>query len=102
MNNHCPFARLNRRHFLGASAAALPMDLGLSLSFAQGCQAAAIPGSVAHHGGDVKTLSKTAAPGLYPGQVVEARNPAMCKSGIRDAGAIRSTLDKGMKELTGT
>ena len=32
MNNHCPFARLNRRQFLGASAAALPADLGLSVS----------------------------------------------------------------------
>jgi Domain of unknown function (DUF362) len=99
MNNNCPLVRSNRRQFLGASAAALPI-ISAFPSFA-GAQASLIPGSAAHHGGDVKTLSKMAAPGLYPGQVVEAQNPAMCRSGIRDAGAIRSTLDKGMKELTG-
>ena len=64
-------------------------------------QATTVSGSAAHHGGDVKTLSKMAAPGLYPGQVVEARNPAMCNNGARDAAAISSTLEKGMKELTG-
>src|SRR5207244_4434358 len=42
-----------------------------------------------------------AAPGLYPGQVVEVRNPAMCRQGNRDAAAIKATLDRGMKELTG-
>jgi uncharacterized protein DUF362 len=99
MNNPCPFARSSRRQFLGASAAALPM-ISAFPSFAR-AQAPSIQGSVAHHGGDVKTLSKMAAPGLYPGQVVEARNPAMCRSGVRDAGAIRSTLEHGMKELTG-
>jgi hypothetical protein len=99
MNNHCPFARPSRRHFLGASAAALPVLSGFT-SFAR-AQAPSISPSAAHHGGDVKTLSKMAAPGLYPGQVVEARNPAMCRSGVRDAAAIRATLDKGMKELTG-
>jgi hypothetical protein len=99
MNNPCPFARSSRRQFLGASAAALPI-ISAFPSFAR-AQAPAIPGSVAHHGGDVKALSKMAAPGLYPGQVVEARNPGMCRSGVRDAGAIKSTLDKGMKELTG-
>jgi hypothetical protein len=99
MSNHCPLARSNRRQFLGAGAAALPI-ISAFPSFA-GAQSALIPGSTTHHGGDVKTLSKMAAPGLYPGQVVEARNPAMCRSGIRDGAAIRSTLDKGMKELTG-
>jgi Domain of unknown function (DUF362) len=99
MHGHCPFARLNRRQFLGASAAAVPL-ISAFPSIAQE-PARAFSGSAAHHGGDVKSLSKLAAPGLYPGQVVEARNPAMCRSGIRDAAAIRSTLEKGMKELTG-
>ena len=54
-----------------------------------------------HQGGDGKPLSKFAAPGLYPGHVVEVRNPAMYRDGTRDRAAIKATLDRGIKELTG-
>ena len=76
MQEQCRFASLSRRQFLGASAAAVPIVSSCS-SFAR-AEAQTISGSAAHHGGDVKTLTKLAAPGLYPGQVVEVRNPAMC------------------------
>jgi len=90
---------MNRRQFLGASVAAAPLiSVVPSLAAAQGPQ---VTGSVTHQGGDGKTLSKLALPGLYPGQVVEVRNPRMCRNGSRDAAAIKTTLDRGMKELTG-
>jgi hypothetical protein len=56
---------------------------------------------VSHVGGDIEVQSKLAAPGLYPGQVVEVKNPAMCRDGERSDDAIKATLDRGMKELTG-
>jgi len=99
MRNRCPFGGMNRRQFLGASVAAAPLiSVVPSLAAAQGPQ---VTGSVTHQGGDGKTLSKLALPGLYPGQVVEVRNPRMCRNGSRDAAAIKTTLDRGMKELTG-
>jgi hypothetical protein len=99
MHHRCHFSSLSRRHFLGAAAGAIPIISAIPPTV--GGQASSASGSVAHHGGDVKALNKLAAPGLFPGQVVEARNPAMCRTGIRDAAAIKSTLEKGMKELTG-
>ena len=45
--------------------------------------------------------SKLGAPGLYPGRVVEVKNPAMIRQGVRNHPAIKATLDKGLKELTG-
>ncbi len=52
-------------------------------------------------GGGSNGLTKLAAPGLYPGHVVEVRNPRMYHNGNRDRAAIKATLDKGLKELTG-
>ncbi len=99
MRKTCPFGGVNRRQFLGASLAAAPLVSAVpSLAAAQ---AREVTGSVTHQGGDGKTLSKLAVPGLYPGQVVEVRNPQMCRDGRRDAAAIKTTLDRGMKELTG-
>ena len=92
------FRRLNRRQFLGASAAAVPL-ISAFPSIAQE-PARAVSGSAAHHGGDVKTLSKLAAPGLYPGQVVEGATRGCAVAAFATRGH-RSTLDKGMKELTG-
>ncbi len=100
MQGHCPFGSVSRRQFLRAQAAAVPLIA--SLPAISQAQVQTVSRSAAHHGGDAKTLTKLAAPGLYPGQVVEARHPLMCKTGTRDAAAIRSTLDKGMKELTGS
>ena len=73
MHDRCPFGGVNRRQFLGASVAAVPLISAVpSLAAAQAGQ---VTGNVTHQGGDGKTLSKLAAPGLYPGQVVEVRNP---------------------------
>jgi hypothetical protein len=98
MPDHCPSGALTRRGFLGASAVAIPM---ISAATAESAQRLETAGSTSHHGGELKITSKLAAPGLYPGQVVEVRNPRMCQSGNRDAAAVKIALDRGMKELTG-
>jgi hypothetical protein len=101
MQHRYPCGSLNRRQFISASAAAVPLVSAvgaLAPAFGEGLQAT---GKVAHQGGDGKSLSKLAAPGLYPGHVVEVRNAGMYKNGIRDAAAIKATLDRGIKELTG-
>ncbi len=54
-----------------------------------------------HQGGDGKPLSKLAAPGLYPGRVVEVKNPRMIRGGTKDRAAIKATMDLGIKTLTG-
>jgi hypothetical protein len=99
MPEHCPVGRVNRRQFLCASAAAVPLISAAGPSAA--AQVVQATRSVTHQGGDVTALSKLAAPGLYPGRVVEVRNPGMCRNGNRDAAAIKTTLDRCMKELTG-
>src|SRR5262245_48662697 len=99
MQDHCSISGVNRRQFLCASAAAAPFfAAGRPLAAAQVARA---PRSVTHQGADGTALGKFAAPGLYPGQVIEVRNPAMCRNGNRDTGAIKAALDRGMKELTG-
>jgi len=90
---------MNRRRFLAATAVSAPMLSGARLL--AGPQDAAVIGKTTHHGGDGKPLSKFAAPGLYPGRVVEAKNPRMIHGGARDQAAIKTTLDTGMKALTG-
>jgi Domain of unknown function (DUF362) len=90
---------VSRRQFLTASAASVP--LVSALAWAGRAQAPQFHHSVTHHGGPAQPQGKLAVPGLYPGRVVEVRNPAMIRNGNRDGGAIRATLDRGMKELTG-
>jgi hypothetical protein len=99
MKHRCFSGGLSRRQFLGASAAAVPLVSAVPALVA--AQGETVNKGVSHQGGDVKALSKLAAPGLYPGHVVEARNPGMCRNGNRDAAAIKATVDRGMKELTG-
>jgi len=41
-------------------------------------------------------------PGPYPGRVIEARNPAMIRNGQKSREAIKATVARGMKELTGS
>lgn len=45
--------------------------------------------------------SKLGIPGPFPGRVIEARNPAMSNGGKKNREAIKATLARGMKELTG-
>jgi len=99
MQHRYPCGGVSRRHFLATSAAAGPLIAGVPLL--AGSQEAAVLGKSAHHGDDGKPLSKLAAPGLYPGRVIEVKNPRMIQNGRRDHAAIKATLDSGMKTLTG-
>src|SRR4051812_7794704 len=86
-----PCGGVNRREFL-AAAAALPAIGGVRLVSAAEPKAAANPGLLA---------GKLGLPGPYPGVVVEARNPAMIRQGVKNRAAIKQTVAQGMKALTG-
>ncbi|MFM7592861.1 MAG: hypothetical protein ACKO85_13825, partial [Isosphaeraceae bacterium] len=45
--------------------------------------------------------SRLGLPGPFPGRVIEAKNPLLIQNGKRSRDAIKATLDRGMKELTG-
>lgn len=45
--------------------------------------------------------SRLGVPGPYPGRVIEAKNPQLIQNGKRSRDAIKATLNRGMKELTG-
>jgi uncharacterized protein (DUF362 family) len=81
---------LDRRQFL-AGAAVLPALSGLHVS-AQERKAAA---------GKDPVGEKLGAPGPFPGRVIEVRNPAMIRKGVKNREAVKTTLARGMKELTG-
>jgi len=92
MRKPYPCGGLGRRQFL-AGAASLPALLGLNVSAAEpeGAKGkGAKPGP-----------AELGLPGPYPGRVIEARNPGMIQDGVRNREAIKATLDRGMKELTG-
>jgi hypothetical protein len=78
---------MGRRQFL-ASSALLPLVGSLTTA----CSATDEPPK------DPKALG---VPGPYPGKVIEARNPKMIHNGEKDREAIKATLARGMKELTG-
>ena len=72
MQHRYPCGSLSRRQFLAASAASVPLISGVPvLAAPEGA-----PGKTTHQGGEGKALSKLAAPGLYPGRVIEVQNPA--------------------------
>jgi hypothetical protein len=99
MQHRYPCGGVNRRGFLAASAASVPLISGIPvLAAPQGSQAVS---KTTHQGGDGKPLSKFAAPGLYPGRVVEVKNPRMIQKGTKDRAAVKVSLDTGMKALTG-
>jgi hypothetical protein len=81
---------LDRRHFL-ASAGALPALSTFYVS-AQEPKAAANPRALE---------GKLGIPGPYPGRVIEVRNPGMIRAGLKDRAAIKASVDRGMRELTG-
>ncbi len=91
MPKHYPCGGLGRRQFL-AGAAAIPVLAGLHAS-AQEPKAARNPKAAE---------GKLGVPGPYPGRVVEARNPAMIRDGVKDRRAIGKTLDAAMTHLTGS
>lgn len=83
---------LRRRAFL-AGAASLPL-LGARLASAQSPKAGAARPDNAEGG-------SLGVPGPYPGRVVEVRNPAMIRKGVKDRDAIKASLDRGLASLTG-
>jgi uncharacterized protein (DUF362 family) len=89
---HYPCGGISRRSFL-AAVSTVPVIGGVRLaSAAAGPSPIAVPGEVE---------SNLGIPGPYPGRVIEARNPAMIKGGVKNRAAVKETLARGMKELTG-
>lgn len=88
MRRNYPCGGVSRRNFL-AGVAAIPALEGVKLVSAQ-------EPVVAKRGAD-----GLGVPGPYPGRVIEARNPAMIKGGVKNREAIKQTLAQGMKNLTG-
>jgi hypothetical protein len=91
MRDQYPCAGLKRRQFFASAAAAIPLASAIHVS-AQEPKAAADPS---------KIQGKVGIPGPYPGRVIEVRNAGMIKDGVKNRDAIKSTLARGMKELTG-
>ena len=90
MRKPYPCGGLGRRQFL-ASTVALPALAALHVSAAE-------PNAAT----DSKALvGKLGIPGPYPGRVIEVRNPALSKDGVKNRSAIKATVARGMKELTG-
>jgi uncharacterized protein (DUF362 family) len=89
MAKRYPCGGMHRREFL-AAVAALPALEGVRLV------SASEKSEVSK-----KTSDKLGIPGPYPGRVIEARNPAMIRDGVVNADAVKSTVARGMKELTG-
>ncbi len=86
---HC--GGMGRRQFLSGAAAALPVLSALHASAAEPKAAR-----------DPRLLGGTLGiPGPFPGRVIEARNKAMIREGEKNREAIKATVDRGMKELTG-
>ena len=79
MQHRYPCGSMSRRQFLAASAATVPLISGVPLLAA--AQGAAVLGKTTHQGGDGKPLSKLERPGLYPGRVIEVKNPRMIHNG---------------------
>ncbi len=99
MQHRYPCGGLDRRAFLRAASASVPLISVLPRSAA--AAEPQIAGKTTHQGGAGLPASKLGAPGLYPGRVVEVRNPRMIVSGKRDSAAITAAMDCGIRELTG-
>ncbi len=94
MRHDTPCGGLRRRAFL-AGAAAVPL-LGTQFAQAQQRKAGAARPVVAGAG-----TGALGVPGPYPGRVVEVRNPAMIRNGVKNRDAIKTSLDRGLATLTG-
>ncbi|MBX6311356.1 MAG: DUF362 domain-containing protein [Isosphaeraceae bacterium] len=92
MQKRYPCGGIKRREFLAGAAAAMPLLAG---------------GVAAAQGPQFQTTKPTprsdalGIPGPFPGRVVEVRNPRMIKEGVKNREAIKATLDRALKELTG-
>jgi hypothetical protein len=90
MSKHYPCGGVGRREFLAGGFAM--GALGCQIVSAQEPKAAA---------GKEEPGEKYGAPGPYPGRVIEVRNKGMIRDGVKNRAAIKATLARGMKELTG-
>jgi hypothetical protein len=72
-----------------------------SASSAQEEAQARMTAKMTHVGAGNDVGSKFGAPGLYPGRVVEVKNPAMIRGGVKSRPAVKASLERGLKELTG-
>jgi Domain of unknown function (DUF362) len=101
MPSRYPCGGASRRRFLAASAlsaASVPLISGAAKAAPQ---AGSPIGKTTHHGAEGLAPGKFALPGLYPGRVVEVKNPAMIRAGTKDREAIKASMDLGIKTLTG-
>src|SRR5262249_5041298 len=93
---------VSRRHFLAATSASVPLFSSLSSSPALAQEIQSRASSNATHVPAIgASRGEKGAPGRYPGLVVEVKNPAMINRGVKNREAIKKTLDRGLKELTG-
>jgi uncharacterized protein (DUF362 family) len=51
--------------------------------------------------GNARHDEKRGIPGPFPGRVIEVRNPRMILSDVKNRAAIKESVDRGLKELTG-
>jgi uncharacterized protein (DUF362 family) len=89
MHGHRPSREFHRRDFLSLAAAPL---VGASVVSAQTPPPATTP---------ARPREALGVPGPYPGRVIEVRNPALHRAPAIDRAAVRATLERGLKELTG-
>ncbi|WP_435007165.1 DUF362 domain-containing protein [Tundrisphaera lichenicola] len=93
MTKPYPCGGFSRRKLL-AAASMVPLLEGVQFVSAAEPLAAANPRVALDN-------TKLGIPGPYPGRVIEARHPGLIKDGVRDREAIKATVARGMKELTG-
>jgi len=102
MSDRYPCGTLKRRHFLGAATAtALGASLLNSSASADDETGERLAAGPVHYGPKPDGDAKFAAPGLYPGRVVEVKNPAMIQNQVKNREAIKTSLGRGLTELTG-
>jgi hypothetical protein len=101
MNHRYSDPLVNRRGFMAASVS-LPLVSALGAARSSADEVRAVVSSqTSHHGPAPAANGKPKAPGLYPGRVIEVKNPRMMHDGQKDRAAIKAGLDRGMKDLTG-
>ncbi|MDX2037986.1 MAG: DUF362 domain-containing protein [Isosphaeraceae bacterium] len=95
-----PCGTIARREFLtSAAASTLPLLVGTQVSAAMKDEPKA---AAKKTGKPVLGDGSLGLPGPYPGRVVEVRNKAMIKDGVKNREAIKASLARAMKELTGS
>ena len=71
-----------------------PCVAGIPISHVSAQESKAAAGKAEHD-------EKWGVPGPYPGRVIEVHNPRMIRNDVKNREAIKETVGRGMKELTG-